>query len=93
MATATCFGDYQGLSRLEKTLQSRKSSAPTGSYTARLFSSPELLHAKIMEEAEELCSAKTREDVAFEAADLLYFALSKCVSTGVTLEEVEAESG
>ncbi|KAI9853111.1 MAG: trifunctional histidinol dehydrogenase [Thelocarpon superellum] len=89
LATATCFGDYQGLSRLEKTLQSRKSSAPTGSYTARLFSSPELLHAKIMEEAEELCSAKTREDVAFEAADLLYFALSKCVSTGVTLEEVE----
>ncbi|KAH0536504.1 imidazoleglycerol-phosphate dehydratase [Glutinoglossum americanum] len=86
---ATCFGPYNGLSRLQQTLQSRKVSAPEGSYTARLFSSPQLLRAKIMEEAEELCKAESNEDIAFEAADLIYFALTKCVGSGVSLKEVE----
>ncbi|EON69437.1 histidinol dehydrogenase [Coniosporium apollinis CBS 100218] len=89
LATATCFGQYQGLSRLQKTLQNRKASAPEGSYTARLFNDPQMLKAKIMEEANELCEAKTKEDVAFEAADLFYFAMTKCIAAGVTLEDVE----
>ena len=89
MATATCFGPSDGLSRLQSTLQARKKSAPKGSYTARLLSSPELLRAKIKEEAEELCAAEKPEDVAFEAADLIYFALTKCVQAGVTLEDIE----
>jgi phosphoribosyl-ATP pyrophosphohydrolase/phosphoribosyl-AMP cyclohydrolase/histidinol dehydrogenase len=42
-----------------------------------------------MEEAEELCDAKTKDDVAFEAADLIYFALTKAVSSGVTLADIE----
>lgn len=42
-----------------------------------------------MEEAEELCSAKTKEEIAFEAADLFYFALTKCTAAGVTLEDIE----
>jgi len=74
---------------LEKTLISRKSSAPAGSYTARLFSDEKLLRAKIMEEAEELCDAQSKEDVAFEAADLIYFALTKAVSSGVSLADIE----
>ncbi|KAF2100593.1 tri-functional histidine biosynthesis protein [Rhizodiscina lignyota] len=89
LGTATCFGDYTGLARLQKTLQSRKVSAPEGSYTARLFNDPQLLRAKIMEEANELCEATSKDDVAFEAADLLYFALAKAVSAGVTLEDIE----
>ncbi|KAI9785984.1 MAG: trifunctional histidinol dehydrogenase [Geoglossum umbratile] len=89
LGTATCFGQYNGLSRLQQTLQSRKSSAPEGSYTARLFSSPQLLRAKIMEEADELCKAESKEDIAFEAADLIFFALTKCIGSGVGLEEVE----
>lgn len=70
-------------------MQSRKESAPAGSYTARLFNDPKLLRAKILEEAEELCDANTKEEIAWEAADLIYFALTKCVSTGVSLEDVE----
>lgn len=42
-----------------------------------------------MEEAEELCDAKTKDEVAWEAADLFYFALTKCVSAGVSLEDIE----
>jgi phosphoribosyl-ATP pyrophosphohydrolase/phosphoribosyl-AMP cyclohydrolase/histidinol dehydrogenase len=84
-----CFGDLKGIAKLEKTLLSRKQSAPAGSYTARLFSDEKLLRAKIMEEAEELCDAKSPEEVAFEAADLIYFALTRAVGAGVTLADIE----
>ena len=67
----------------------RKLSSPAGSYTARLFDDPKLLEAKIMEEASEMCEAKTEKDIAAEAADLLYFALTRCVAAGVSLEDVE----
>lgn len=89
LATPTCFGEYNGLSRLQKTLESRKASAPEGSYTARLFNDSQLLRAKILEEATELCDATTQRDIAFEAADLFYFALTKCIAAGVSLEDVE----
>ena len=89
LKTSTCFGPYTGLSRLENTLQTRKKSSPPGSYTARLFNDSKLLQAKIMEEAHELCEAQSTEDIAAEAADLFYFALTKCVAAGVSLEDVE----
>ena len=89
LQTATCFGEYRGLSKLQKTLQSRRQMAPSGSYTARLFNDPKLLNAKIMEEASELCEATAQEDVAAEAADVMYFALTKAVAAGVTLEDIE----
>ncbi|RKU48252.1 trifunctional histidinol dehydrogenase [Coniochaeta pulveracea] len=84
-----CFGDLKGIARLEQTLLSRKQSAPAGSYTARLFSDEKLLRAKIMEEAEELCHATTPENLAFEAADLIYFAMTKAVAAGVSLADIE----
>ncbi|KAH7368619.1 histidine biosynthesis trifunctional protein [Plectosphaerella cucumerina] len=89
LAQDGCLGDLTGIARLEKTLQDRRRSAPEGSYTARLFNDEKLLRAKIMEEAEELCDAKTKEEVAFEAADLIYFALTKAVSAGVTVADIE----
>ncbi|KND91253.1 Histidine biosynthesis trifunctional protein [Tolypocladium ophioglossoides CBS 100239] len=86
----SCFGDLKGIPALEQTLKSRKQSAPEGSYTARLFSDKKLLRAKIMEEAEELCDAKSPQEVAFEAADLIYFALTKAIGSGVSLADIEA---
>ena len=88
---ATCFGYYTGLSRLEKTLQSRKRSAPEGSYTARLFNDPKMLNAKIMEEATEACEATLKEDFVAEAADVLYFVLTKATALGITLEDIERD--
>ncbi len=67
----------------------RQQEKTEGSYTTRLFENPKLLEAKIMEEADELCKAQTKDEVAFEAADLLYFALARCVAAGVRLEDVE----
>ncbi|KAJ3505887.1 hypothetical protein NLJ89_g7179 [Agrocybe chaxingu] len=85
----SCFSEISGLPALESTLKSRLASAPEGSYTKRLFSDPELLKSKIMEEADELCQATTKEDVAFEAADLFYFALTKCIASGVSVVDIE----
>ncbi|KAI9730395.1 MAG: trifunctional histidinol dehydrogenase [Cirrosporium novae-zelandiae] len=85
----TCYGSFHGLYKLQDTLKSRMTSAPKGSYTARLFNDPELLNAKIKEEATELCEAKSKKDVAFEAADVLYFALVKCIASGVNLQDIE----
>ncbi|KZT74349.1 histidine biosynthesis trifunctional-protein [Daedalea quercina L-15889] len=87
----SCFGasETKGLLALEKTLQSRLESAPEGSYTRRLFDDPALLRAKVMEEADELCRAETKDEVAFEAADLVYFALTRCVAAGVSVADIE----
>ena len=89
LKTSTCFGPYSGISRLERTIKDRKYSAPVGSYTSRLFKEPKLLEAKIMEEASELCEATDKKHIAAEAGDLLYFALTKCVAAGVSIEDIE----
>lgn len=87
--TATCFGPYRGLSALEATLLDRSVSAPDDSYSGRLFSDPDLLSAKIVEEAKEFVEACTPYEVAHEAADLFFFALAKLRKTGVELAQVE----
>ncbi|CAG8440378.1 5072_t:CDS:2 [Ambispora leptoticha] len=89
--TRSCFGTDVGLTALEKTLQSRKIAAPVGSYSHRLFQNPDLLRSKIMEEADELCAATSKEDIAWEAADLIYFILVKCIGNGVSLADIEAQ--
>lgn len=90
LATMSCWGPVSGLSRLQRTLLDRQKDAPAGSYTARLFNDPKLVNAKIKEEADELCEATSKEDIASEAADLIYFALARCVAAGVTLEDIES---
>lgn len=87
-----CFSSATGLAKLEATLKHRLQTAPAGSYTARLFNDASLLGAKLREEAAELADANNndKKHVAFEAADLIYFALTKCVSAGIGLEEIEA---
>ncbi|ODV86165.1 hypothetical protein CANARDRAFT_27428 [[Candida] arabinofermentans NRRL YB-2248] len=86
---ASCFGKASGLSALEQVLVDRKTNAPEGSYTKRLFDDEKLLSAKIKEEAEELTDATTKEEISWEMADLLYFALARCVKYGVSLADIE----
>lgn len=87
--TETCFGPAKGLAALEKNAWSRKAGAPTGSYTARLYTEPNLLEAKILEEAGELVEATNPAHVAQEAADLLYFMSVKLAAANVNWSEVE----
>ncbi|EGO01957.1 hypothetical protein SERLA73DRAFT_120609 [Serpula lacrymans var. lacrymans S7.3] len=85
----SCFGDLGGLAALEDTIRSRLEDAPEGSYTRRLFNDHDLLKSKIMEEADELCRAETKEEIAFEAADLTYFSLTRCIAAGVSIADIE----
>ncbi|KAA1071239.1 trifunctional histidinol dehydrogenase [Puccinia graminis f. sp. tritici] len=85
----SCFGPLGGLKQLESTLLHRLQTSTPGSYTNRLFNDEKLLRAKIMEEAEELCDAESPSDLTGEMADLLYFALCRCISKGVSLAQVE----
>jgi phosphoribosyl-ATP pyrophosphohydrolase/phosphoribosyl-AMP cyclohydrolase/histidinol dehydrogenase len=99
----TCFGppgvdglggDEKGFQLLAKTTARRLAeltdgSAPKGSYTARLYTEPGLLAAKLVEEANELAEAEGPVRSAEEAADLLYFASVKLAREGASLSDVE----
>lgn len=98
----TCFQDGElstkneavglGLCKLDSTLAQRLKDAPEGSYTKRLFRDEGLLVAKMREELDELIEAGQKQDrneVSWEAADLLYFAMVWCVKNGVRLADIE----
>jgi phosphoribosyl-ATP pyrophosphohydrolase len=85
----TCWGEDRGLGALARRLAARKASAPEGSYTARLLADPDLLAAKLCEEASELAQAADRAAAIHEAADVLYFTLATLARHDVDLAEVE----
>ncbi len=89
LGTDGCFGNDSGLTALERTVHARVAEAPEGSYTKRLLDDSELLAAKLIEEAQELAEAKTKEEVAWEAADLIYFASVAMARAGVNFADVE----
>jgi len=89
LETRSCFGEDTGLGRLHRRLLARRDRAPEGSYTARLFADRAKLAAKVSEEAQELNAASAHDDVVWEAADLLYFTLTRLASDGIDLAEVE----
>uniref|UniRef100_A0A0G4HM72 Phosphoribosyl-AMP cyclohydrolase domain-containing protein n=1 Tax=Chromera velia CCMP2878 TaxID=1169474 RepID=A0A0G4HM72_9ALVE len=86
----TCWSAAAGLRALEETLKGRLKTAPAGSYTKRLFEDPQLLRHKLLEEAQELSEATEKDHVAAEAADLIFFALTRCTAAGVSLPDIEA---
>ncbi len=88
--TRTCWGPDQGLGALARRLAERRIAAPPGSYTAKLLADPDLLGAKLREEAAELAEAAARAHVIDEAADVLYFTAATLARHGIDLGEVEA---
>ena len=71
---------------LQSVIHERFRNPTPGSYTATLDDG--LVREKITEEAKELCEAKTRDEVVWEAADLLYFATVLMSRAGVGVREV-----
>ena len=74
---------------LQSVIADRFQNPIPGSYTATL--DEELVREKIMEEAEELCIARTHEEKVWEAADLLYFTTALMTREGVTVTDVLVE--
>lgn len=79
------------LDQLDQTLAARRAAPPAGSYTAKLFADPSLLAEKLREECGEVIEAETFEEVRWEAADLLYFTLTRARAAGVGLDDIIAE--
>jgi phosphoribosyl-ATP pyrophosphohydrolase/phosphoribosyl-AMP cyclohydrolase len=71
---------------LQNIIAERFRNPAPGSYTATL--DDELVREKVLEEAKELCEAKTRDEIVWEAADLLYFATVLMTRSGVTVQEI-----
>lgn len=86
-----CWDTPFSLSSLDRVIAGRVSDPEPGSGTAALLSDPDLLAAKITEEAAELNGAGDPSEVVHEAADLLYFALARLHAAGADLADVEAE--
>ena len=89
----TCFGsdpmEASSMGRLYDIIADRFANPKPGSYTATL--NDKRVREKVEEEAEELCEAETKEDVIWEAADLLYFVNVLLYKEGVTWQDVYDE--
>lgn len=86
----TCFTDQRYTWELLQNIVTERFRNPKpGSYTATL--DDERVREKVMEEAEEVCTAKTHDDIVWEAADLLYFTTVLMTRAGVSVSEVMAE--
>jgi len=84
---------HETLPALERTLRHRAADRPAGSYTVELLDNPELVGAKVMEEAEEVARAAREESdqrVDEEAADVIYHLLVLIAGRGRRLADVEA---
>ena len=91
MNTFTCWGEPKGLRHLEGTLAQRLHDAPPGSYTKRLFDDDQLLRDKLVEEAQELSEADSKQHVAEELADVIYFAMVRAAKAGVSIDDAVSE--
>jgi len=85
-------GCGQVLERLEAIVEERRQTMPEGSYTTHLFASgAEKIRKKAGEEAVELILASSRDQIVYEAADLLYHMCVLLVSEGISYGEVCSE--
>jgi phosphoribosyl-ATP pyrophosphohydrolase len=89
----SCWDTRFSLGQLERVIAARATELEPRSGTQLLLNDPELLTAKLLEEAGELGAATTPEEVIHETADLLYFALVRLRQGGAALAEVETELG
>ncbi|MDR0321944.1 MAG: phosphoribosyl-ATP diphosphatase [Treponema sp.] len=84
----SCFSAEKeySLEFLQNIIEERFRNPAPGSYTATL--DDELVRDKIMEEAKELCEAKDKSEIVWEAADLLYFTTVLMTRAGVSVQDI-----
>jgi phosphoribosyl-ATP pyrophosphohydrolase/phosphoribosyl-AMP cyclohydrolase len=84
----SCFATNRNytLELLQNIICERLRNPAPGSYTAAL--DDDLVREKLMEEAKELCEAKTHDEMVWEAADLFYFATVLMTRAGLSIQEI-----
>lgn len=90
--SSSCFGSKEfRLQDLFRTIEERGKEPRDNSYTSRILQSEETILGKIREEAEEVCTYTSRENLIWEIADLTYFVMTLMVHNGIEPEEVKNE--
>ncbi|HDP98609.1 MAG TPA: phosphoribosyl-AMP cyclohydrolase [bacterium] len=83
----SCFADKKfSLNDLYHVIRDRFDNPVEGSYTATLTA--EKVGEKLMEEAREVIEAKSRDEIIWEAADVLYFLSVMMVKNEVTFDDL-----
>ena len=92
--THSCFGPERTIQSVMQRLTSRINETDEKSFTRKLANDAKMLETKLLEEAKELSEASQQDDdyeIAWEAADVLYFSLVAMLKNGVSLERVHQE--
>jgi phosphoribosyl-ATP pyrophosphohydrolase/phosphoribosyl-AMP cyclohydrolase len=86
----SCFGDKEfSLQELYDVVKNRITNPVKGSYTATL--NTKSLKKKLIEEAKEIVEAKDKEEIIWEAADVLYFLTVLLAKNDIKISEVIEE--
>lgn len=94
LKTHSCFGEERTIAMVVQRLADRIQDTDEKSFTRKLANDAKMLEAKLLEEAQELSDASQTDDpheVAWEAADVLYFSLVAMLKNGVSLDRVFQE--
>lgn len=87
LGSYSCFGDkHFNLNELYDVIKDRFAHSKPESYTATL--TDKKVREKLLEEAEEVVIAKTKDEIIWEAADVLYFLTTLLVKSGVAIDDV-----
>ena len=92
--TYSCFGQYRSIQTVMQRLIERINDSDPKSFTRKLANDAAMLETKLLEEAKELSEASQADDdyeIAWEAADVLYFSLVAMLKNGVSLDRVYDE--
>ena len=85
----------RAIAYLQRVIESRRGADPSQSYVARLFESGvDRIGKKVGEEATELVIAaknQTRQEIVWEAADLMFHTMVLLANEGISLDEIGAE--
>jgi phosphoribosyl-ATP pyrophosphohydrolase/phosphoribosyl-AMP cyclohydrolase len=86
----SCFGyEPYSIAKLGRVIQDRIANPSPGSYTATL--DDERVREKILEEANEIIVARKKDEVVWEAADVVYFLSVLLAREGLSWDHVVAE--
>ena len=80
------------LEKLYNKIKKRIEGTDEKSYTKKLVNDGLLLKRKLIEEAAEVITAKDKDQLVWEAADLIYFLFVIMAKEGITIKDIEKEN-
>lgn len=92
----SCFAGQSAsfeLDTLDRVFEQRMQTSEVKTFSQKLLASDELQQEKLREECEELIEADDQDEVRWEAADLIFFALARAKSKGVSASDIINELG